>query len=613
MGDWKVILGTSNVKRNYDPKSSDEPYVVKKCCRMESFKAEAAMLTSENEYIIVSVFENILVDAVEESVAVNHVTDVNDVTTVDNVRVHADVLRVTIEVADVIKVIGVSCPKAKVAVMAPLTRPASAWYTEHYLTILTNCNIAIDNLANVNPAIVYIDSFAREAQTFGADGVHLTSDSAQIFLTSMIVAAENHFMGTEAFGGPVGGDLIDEMDVGLKETTSSWADDTIDKIVNLASIGTKSSAVGGKGGKNSSDLTVASLSERVKCLEARIAELEKIVGRKTYSDNKMLSRIREELDQISNMKKEDRVMMMGLTSTVPAPRLEIERNAWARQMVIEALKKFDKKPREGSSILYVKAGKREGGVLNPPIEVRFDSRETALHVRSAFVQTKKANVVDLGTIHVSNVVTLATRVRADILRAVAEQRTRPNKLSLFVSAFNSRPVVHIKELPNGPTSVMTFSDVIERFGEDIKQDQLQFAYRRAGRAFQGQMAQNFVVMKESGVGRVFGSVVSGSVSGVAATPRGGTRSLRSMHRGVGGSGLQKGGGTQRAVQCFGCKQMGHIHRFCPTTAGAFRGNGRGRGGRGPTPARKRTRSGAGDDPDIEVVHHQGKSARHEWS
>ena len=57
--------------------------------------------------------------------------------------------------------------------------------------------------------------------------------------------------------------------------------------------------------------------------------------------------------------------------------------------------KFDKKPRDGSSILYVKCGYREGA-LNPPVEVKFDFRETALHVRSAFVQVKKANVIDLG-------------------------------------------------------------------------------------------------------------------------------------------------------------------------------------------------------------------------
>ena len=113
-------------------------------------------------------------------------------------------------------------------------------------------------------------------------------------------------------------------------------------------------------------------------------------------------------------------------------------------MVVRALKIFDKKPRPGSAILYVKPGKSDAD-STPPIEVKFDSRETALHVRSAFVQVKKAGVVDLETIHVSNLVTLATRVRADILRWIADQRTKPGKLQMLVSAYNSRPVLHVKD------------------------------------------------------------------------------------------------------------------------------------------------------------------------
>ena len=91
---------------------------------------------------------------------------------------------------------------------------------------------------------------------------------------------------------------------------------------------------------------------------------------------------------------------------------------------------------------------------------------------------------------------------------------------MFVSAFNSRPVIHVRELPNGQTRVMTFSGVIDRFGDDIKQDQLHFAYRRAGRAFQGQMAQNFVVLRESGIGGGGGSG-AGARDASDGTPRGG--------------------------------------------------------------------------------------------
>ena len=43
---------------------------------------------------------------------------------------------------------------------------------------------------------------------------------------------------------------------------------------------------------------------------------------------------------------------------------------------------------------------------------------------------------------------------------------------------------------------MTFSDVIDRYGRNIKQEHLESAYNRVGRSFSGLLAQNFVVLKD---------------------------------------------------------------------------------------------------------------------
>ena len=42
---WKVILGTSNVKRHYsfDKYPGYKPYQIKKCCNKETFKAESGI------------------------------------------------------------------------------------------------------------------------------------------------------------------------------------------------------------------------------------------------------------------------------------------------------------------------------------------------------------------------------------------------------------------------------------------------------------------------------------------------------------------------------------------------------------------------------------------
>jgi hypothetical protein len=52
---------------------------------------------------------------------------------------------------------------------------------------------------------------------------------------------------------------------------------------------------------------------------------------------------------------------------------------------------------------------------------------------------------DFGKIHIANSVSLATRIRVDILKAIARQFSDPVKETMYVSAYTSRPVLHIKK------------------------------------------------------------------------------------------------------------------------------------------------------------------------
>ena len=170
----------------------------------------------------------------------------------------------------------------------------------------------------------------------------------------------------------------------------------------------------------------------------------------------------------------------------------------------------------------------------PAIEVKFDSKETAFHIRSALVQAKKIGTAELGALHFSNIVTLAPRVSADILRGVSDQWADSGKVKMYVSAFNSRPVIHVKDLPDGPTRAMTLSDVIDRYGNDIKQSSLINAYKRVGNLFAGQLAHNFVVLWD------VRDAVEVAIVGDAVGASSGARGSRRTGRGGGawrGSGL----------------------------------------------------------------------------
>ena len=61
------------------------------------------------------------------------------------------------------------------------------------------------------------------------------------------------------------------------------------------------------------------LKARTMVLEIKLRELEAVVKRKSYSGNLVLARIREVLDSMSNVKKEDRVIPIGLTNSTLMP------------------------------------------------------------------------------------------------------------------------------------------------------------------------------------------------------------------------------------------------------------------------------------------------------
>ena len=235
---------------------------------------------------------------------------------------------------------------------------------------------------------------------------------------------------------------------------------------------------------------------------------------KSRNDNLMMARLREELDMIGNAKKEDRIVITGLTNTTIMPAQGDEKKKWLHDMVGRVFHEID--PSLKGKILFVNHGKRNGHNI-PMVEVRVDTKENAIALRKAFVAKKKMGH-QFGKLHLANSVSLGTRVRTDILRGIAAQFSVEGQLSMFVSAYNSRPVIHIKEM-NGSSYALTFADAVARYGNDLQEDYLIDAYRKIGSAFKGQLEQQFVVLREDEVARVSSRPSVGAAQ--RGTPRGG--------------------------------------------------------------------------------------------
>lgn len=364
----------------------------------------------------------------------------------------------------------------KYVLVDPILRPKLDWYDES-LDFIKKCHkdrIQASGLGN----IMRVDVISRASQQFESDGVHLTQASGKIFVEAILEASDKCFK-------------ADYVDLGKDEPRTK--------------------------GAPGPELS----------LEVRMSRLENEVEERRWYDNLLFARTREELDTISNKSKEDRIVMTGLTSNVPPPREWAAKKEWIRDLVTVTLKKV--LPEFNGKLGFINQGKNNGRDI-PMVEVKCDSAAAAAAIRKRFAETRKKDPKIFGRLYIANSVSLSTRVRVDIMKAIAKKLT--NKVvAAHVAAYSSRPILHIKDVgkPDNTSRAYTFVDAVSQFGGAVVQDDLEEAYRRAGSAFVGQMEQHFVVLRE----RPPPSSTShqSSHSGTKSDPKGGSKSDKDKGKG----------------------------------------------------------------------------------
>ena len=334
--------------------------------------------------------------------------------------------------------------KSKFAIAEPIKRPKNEKYQELFNDIIAAFDEGFGHLRLDN--ITKVVGIEEGCQQFEEDQVHLTAASGEIFIEGLLTKAEVFFKSP----------LIDLEDV---ETEND---------------------------ENVSDSVTDKLTRRLDRLEAQVNTRQK-------EDNYIFARIREEMDASTNKQKEDKIVITGITSNVFPPTDPAQKKQWLRDIVEDVIKTV--LPDFAGRILFVNQGKNNGKII-PLVEVKMDSVESAALIRKAFAEKKK-NGSDMGRIFIANSVNLATRVRVDILKALARKISDQNMVS-YAIPFVSRPVMQIrsKEAGSGEARSFSFTDAIEKYGHLLKQFELADAYRRAGNHFKGQLEQQFIVLKE---------------------------------------------------------------------------------------------------------------------
>jgi hypothetical protein len=281
----------------------------------------------------------------------------------------------------------------------------------------------------------------------------------------------------------------------------------------------------------------------------------------------MFARSREETDAATNRIKEERVVMNGLKSATPLPadpRTKIEALKKITAEVFEALI-----PDFQGKIIYLSQGKGHGKPI-PMVEVRLEKAEHAIALRKAYADKRKNNKLgrDFETLFISNSVSLATRVRVDVMKAIARKLTNKDDLA-YVAGFTSRPMMHIRKAgapspPMRPLKSFSYIDSITKFGHLVDVEDLETAYGRAGTSFNGQLQQNFVVLNERDQASLQSVMGSGAGSGPSSgatriSYRGSGPRGRAGHSG-GHSGGYRGRGESRGEKRAGTPLESTSHK-----------------------------------------------------
>jgi hypothetical protein len=448
-----LLIGSSNIRKFYDTKSATNlRFEVATIRRSFDISLDSV---KNGERVIISVIENFIEKAIMTNAGL---------TEDEKYKAMTEEMVSFMERIDDCATVK---PLSKFALAYPIGRPANRWMSEREDDIRKEFERSYNRKGRGN--IYKIDAIAKESQNFEKDGVHLTKESGSMFVNNLLDMAEGAFES----------ELVEESEDEVESIFS--------KVKNAGKVAAKA-------------VEKANLLEMKKDttdLKLWKKNFETDINNRFKSDNIMFARIRDELDAEINRKKEDRTLVMGISEPADLPRGGVERAERLKTLTMDFCKKV--KPDFDGQILYAgTCGAPLNGKMR--IEFRLESVEKARDIRKTFAMDRSSKKLDpeLEGYQVMTMITLATRIRMDIMKAIAK-RIESATESAYVPNFLSRPILHIKKKAVTPASQvrsLTFADAVTQFGGELQRGDLDIAYDKAKGQFRGVMRQHFIVFAD---------------------------------------------------------------------------------------------------------------------
>lgn len=464
-----IFYGSSNIYRNFDRAVSSglfsgRNFHLVKCTKKAVFDSHLMSVKSA-DLVVTSVLENFITEVC---------TGVPDA----EIQLFAR-QQLTAHVESLFELV-TRVPEVSVVICPPMFRSTPNWfgpYLADFQSFLTSEVSRVGSACmGVCAPFLVLPSFLE------ADGVHLSPAGgdrllahidSQLTLMLVEVSAEK---------------TVAEKTVASNPTSSSVPEASLSRILDVVN-------------QNSSQLSsISSLGLTVSALSRSTTEFETFACRRFKADDLIFARFKEEADADINRSREDRVVITGLASPPASITTHAEKKKYyidvVTRLVLIACASADPVPKVLD--VYINLRKDKGA---PLVEARFDTSSGARLFRQEGVRQSKAENSEFVPLFLANCVTQSTRVRIEILKALAKKLTTDTECA-FVQGFISRPVLqyHIQDgassSADGVGRGYYFVDAVAKFGTLLEDNDLSTAYLRAGTTFVGAMSQYFAVLSE---------------------------------------------------------------------------------------------------------------------
>jgi hypothetical protein len=277
------------------------------------------------------------------------------------------------------------------------------------------------------PNLRVVPSFVFDAVRLEADGVHLNPSTGVAFLefvSQEVRLAMDHAPDAPDADITLTDPMVQTVEIDSDENTAE-SDSEADRLGSILKI---------VQGNSKLLKTVQPLKDSFSLLLQRTDSLEAQVRVRRQRDNYVFARMKEESDAELNKSREDRVVISGLDRFAPGLTSHAEKKEYYRSVVagLVELACSDIEPRPAIVDTLVNLRREQ---VNPVVECRFDSQSNASSFRRAAAALAKAKDPKFSKLFFSNSVTQATRVRIEIMRAIAKKLTTDSGFLSFLFSF----------------------------------------------------------------------------------------------------------------------------------------------------------------------------------